>query len=146
MSAIEIHGKIEEVQKLPKSNTPIDLSKLDSWEKLSDEQKYFLSVYFVTYPKRLAARMESGVSSYMLNEWIKKDQNFQASFSEVEELHKENLSAVHYEEAYEDSRARKDVLKGIGARGYDSNNKSNTTNILNVGEKSLPDLLKSLNN
>lgn len=144
MGAIEIHGKIEEVQRLPKSDTPIDLSKLDSWNELSDEQKYFLSIYFVTYPKRLAARMESGISNYMLNEWVKKDQHFQSAFSEVEELHKENLSAIHYEEAYDDSRARKDVLKGIGARGYD-NNKSNTTNILSVSEKSLPELLESIN-
>lgn len=145
MSAIEIHSKIESVQKLPESETPIDLSMLDTWSDLEDEQKLFLCAYFQTYPKRIAARMQSGISGYRLNEWIKKDNPFKMAFAEIEELHKENLSAIHYESAYTDSRTRKDVLKGIGARGYDNKENTKTTNILNIGEKSLPELLKDLN-
>lgn len=147
MSVVEIHGKIEAVQTLPESDSPVDLSKLDSWEELIDEQKLFLCAYFVMYPKRLAARMKTGITQSMLTKWIKQDRNFGQAFEDVEELHKENLSALHYQDAYEDSRARKDVLKGIGARGYDSSNsKTNTTNILNVGDKdTIQDLLKKYN-
>lgn len=144
MSAIEIHSKIEPILALPETETPVDLRKLDHWEELDDEQKLFLCTYFNCYPKRLAARMEAGVSGYILNKWIKTDKEFSLAFQEIEELHKENLSAIHYQESYTDSRTRKDVLKGIGARGYDSKEKSHTTNILNVGDTTMNELAKKL--
>ena len=145
MSAIEIHGKIEPVVVMPQTETPIDLRMLDTWDEVSEHQQLFLCQYFIDYPKRVSARMKTGVSKHKLMQWLKKDQPFALAFEEIEEIHKENLSAIHYNEAYEDSRARKDVLKGIGARGYDSDKqKTNTTNILNVGDTTMNDLAKFL--
>lgn len=145
MSAIELHGKIEPVQLLPLTETPVDLRSLDTWEDLQEHQQLYLCSYFVVYPKRLSARMQTGVSQNKLNEWFKRDKNFAQAFAEIEELHKENLSAIHYNEAYHDSRTRKDVLKGIGARGYDSEkSKTNTTNILNVGDVTMSQLADAL--
>lgn len=147
MSAIEIYGKIESVVTMPQTETPIDLSMLDTWDELSEHQQLFLCQYFADYPKRVSARMKTGVSKHKLTAWMKQDRNFNEAFEEIEEIHKENLSAIHYNEAYEDSRARKDVLKGIGARGYDSEKqKTNTTNILNVGKTTMNELAEAIKN
>ena len=145
MSAIEIHGAIETVQTLPKSDSPVDLSVIEGWESLSEKQQYFLYLYFKNYPKKTQTRMEASVSHNALTEWLKQDSDFKFIFNNIESLHVENLSALHYEDAHNDPRIRKDVLKSMGAKGYENKNNSKTTNILNTNEKSLPEILKSLN-
>jgi len=143
MELIEIHGNIQPVQKLPESESPIDLSKLDAWTNLDEQQRYFICVYFKNYPKITETRLKCGISSSKLTEWMKQDHHFSEMFNDIEDLHRENLSALNYNEAYDSARNRKDVLKAIGARGYESD-KTQVTNILNTNEKSLPELRKAL--
>lgn len=144
MPITHISGKIETVQTLPRSEETINLALFETWDDLDERQQYFLSLYFRYYPSQTKSQIEAGIKSHTLQTWIKQHSSFKETMNLIEELHRENLSSIHYRESYANPQIRKDVLRSIGAKGYDGTKNTKTTNILNTDQKSLPELLKAL--
>ena len=109
-------------KKLPATTSEedyIDLSLLEGWSAVSEEQKFFISVYFDLYPQRFKACVKAGVTESRVNKWINEDYQFNNLLNKVEMIHGENLASVQYQEAYVNPKIRTQQLQAMNQRGYE---------------------------
>jgi hypothetical protein len=137
-----IEGTIE-VNKILPDSTPINLSQIEGWNDLPEDQRSFLSHYFDYFPNDSLSCIRSSTPLHNLKTW-KKNVEFKDVYDFIHSLHADSLAAAHYKEAVGNSKIRGQVLKSLKAKGYEPENKTNTTNVLNIGASSMSDVLKQL--
>lgn len=142
MQVQQIVGKIEVIRTLPDGDR-INLEHIIGWDDLHDLQKAVLSAYVEFFPKVGKACHLAGTSRTKFRDWKSNDRTFQMVLEEIEALHKEALSAVHYKEGYQNSKIRGQVLKSLDAKGYERKDTNKTTNNL-VIKGNMKDIIKQL--
>lgn len=144
MSVEILVAKADPIKRLTGSDEVVRLDYLHGWDKAEEKQRAFLSVYFDMYPKKIQTAMKAGIPVSLYQRWQREDKNFIDLLYQVEQLHQENLSAIHYAEAYVDSKIRKGVLQGIGAKGYEKKSEPSKVTNNNLTINTASDFLKSL--
>ena len=106
----------------------IDLNQIEGFEQLDLDQKHFLVKYMELFPRRLAAAQALGVPVGKVKRWF-DDPEFALIADTVREYYAESLASVHYEDAIDNSKIRAQVLRSLGAPGYEAKpSKVNTQN------------------
>jgi len=112
-----ITGKIDTFKTLPTEQT-IDLTLLEGWSDVEEEQMLFLSHYFDNYPQEALSAIKCGVSPNKVKKWKESDHVFAQLIDTIKELHMESLAAVQYKESYGNSKIRHQTLNSFGAKSY----------------------------
>lgn len=112
-----ITGKIDTFKTLPTEQT-IDLTLLEGWSDVEEEQMLFLSHYFDNYPQEALSAIKCGVSPNKVKRWKESDHVFALLMDTIKELHMESLAAVQYKESYTNSKIRHQTLSSFGAKSY----------------------------
>lgn len=129
-------------QSLP-NGQPVRLDYIEGWEQLEELQRVFLSSYFNKFPQKTAACMDVGISTNKVKQW-ESDETFVLVMDVIKDLHKEALSNKHYEDSYENSKIRAQVLKSMDAEGYERKESVNQRNTLVLQGQSMSDVIKAL--
>ena len=108
----------------------LKLEMLPDFEKLEEQQQVWMAFYIDNFPSKTFACVEAGVTKYTLESW-NVDPIFYGVKSMIEDLMKETLSVVHFEEAKENSKIRGTVLTALDTEGY--RKKETQHNHLHVG-------------
>lgn len=124
-------------KELPQSGDIIVMNALEGWDDLQEEQRAYLSTYFDTFPKRIKACMESGISTGSYNNWINNDSEFNQVMKLIEFIHLEELKDLEYAESYTDPKTRSRFLKAMESGGYGPNDKQVNNNTLNIEVKGM---------
>lgn len=133
---------IEIKQTLP-NGQPVNLECIEGWDDLEELQRLFISSYFSLFPQKKLACMEIGVSTSKVDNWIKNDNNFVHVLNEIQTLHKEALSNVHYAEGYSNSKIRAQILRSLDAEGYERKDVQKNTLVL-ASDNTMSNVLKAL--
>jgi len=112
-----INGKIETFKQLPTEQT-IDLTLLEGWKDLQEDQTLYLSRYFDNYPQETYPAIQCGISPHKVKKWKDEDSNFFNIMESIKELHLESLASVQYKESYTNSKIRHQTLNSFGAKNY----------------------------
>jgi len=110
-------SKIETFKTLP-TEQPIDLTILEGWSELEDEQMIFLCTYFDNYPQEAYSAITCGVKPNKVKKWKESDFQFNQLMMEIEDLHMESLAAIQYKESYNNSKIRHQTLQSFGSKKY----------------------------
>lgn len=87
--------------------------------------------------------MDVGISTNKVKQW-ESDETFVLVMDVIKDLHKEALSNKHYEDSYENSKIRAQVLKSMDAEGYERKESVNQRNTLVLQGQSMSDVIKAL--
>lgn len=112
-----ITGKIDTFKTLPTEQT-IDLTLLEGWNEVEEDQMIFLSHYFDNYPQEALSAIKCSVSPQRVKKWKETDPVFTQLLETIKELHMESLAAVQYQESYTNSKIRHQTLNSFGAKSY----------------------------
>lgn len=103
-------GAVQVKKQLP-SEEVFRMDYLEGWDDISEPQKAYLCTYFDTYPKKMKACVESGITQSAYRKWVNGDKQFIELMQIIEQIHREELEYLEYIESYTDSKVRGRYLK-----------------------------------
>ena len=139
----ELVASYETRYEVPQTGELIDLSWLDGWDEVTDQQRLFLCEYFQHFPKILKSAMKSGITQSTYRKWVDEDETFNDLMNTVKEIHAENLASVHYESAYTNPNVRSQQLKSMGADGQSEKTVNYNLSVNSKEVKTIDEIAKS---
>jgi hypothetical protein len=128
------------IKTLPSGET-FNIEMIDGWDELSASQRAYLHAYMDSIGQVNMARMISGISKSLLEEWGTQP-GFAHALEMIEDLFTDGLRALDYMESITNGKIRGRVLQARKAKGYEPKT-TKQTNVL-IGAGGLGNIVRQL--